>query len=99
MYRSASRNPVDPVHKMDRCSEPGRSGHRTDERNRDRIGHCFCGELEFGLCLERSRLIPVLDSQVVRQDPEKAIVFGSNLRLRRRRRLNTEVALQAKLLM
>src|SRR5215469_13774628 len=72
-------------------------GHRTDERNRDRIGHCFCGELEFGLCRERPRLIPVLDSQVVRQDPEKAIVFGSNLRLRRR--LNTEVALQAKLLM
>ena len=70
-------------------------GHRTDERNRDRIGHCFCGELEFGLWRERSRLIPVLESQVVRQDPEKATVFGRNLRLRRRRRLNTEVALQA----
>ena len=62
---------------MDRCSEPGRSGHRTDERNRDRIGHCFCGELEFGLWRERSRLIPVFDSQVVRQDPEKAIVWGA----------------------
>ena len=59
----------------------------------------FCGELEFGLCRERSRLIPVVESQVVRQDPEKATVFGCNLRLRRRRRLNTEVALQAKLLM
>jgi len=42
----------------------------TEERNRNRVGHGFVGELELGSCGERAELIVLFDGRVVGEDEE-----------------------------